>query len=162
MLARYAALRVLALIPVATAISVVISVVIFMIVHLLPGDPIDNLIRLGSSPEERARLSAEYGLDRPLVVQYARWAGAMLQGDFGDAIVLRQPVADLIAQNLPYSLALGGALVGPERSTCSAASRRCARWRPGPAGSPGGSSCTSSSWRCWRRASRPSTTPRRT
>lgn len=105
MLARYAAFRVLALIPVAIAISVVI----FMIVHLLPGDPIDNLIRVGSSPEERARLSAEYGLDQPLVVQYVRWVSAMLQGDFGDAIVLRRPVADLIAQNLPYSLALGGA-----------------------------------------------------
>lgn len=105
MLARYAAFRVLTLIPVMIAISIVI----FMIVHLLPGDPIDNLIRIGSSPEARAQLAAQYGLDQPLVVQYFRWAGAMLQGDFGDAIVLRRPVADLIAQNLPYSLALGGA-----------------------------------------------------
>ena len=103
MIARYAGQRLLMLIPV----SISISVVIFAIVHLLPGDPIDNLIRVGSSPEDRAALTAKYGLDRSLVTQYAVWIGNMLQGDFGQAIVLRRPVVDLIAQNLPYSLRLG-------------------------------------------------------
>lgn len=103
MLLRYIFLRALMLIPV----SISISVVIFMIVHLLPGDPIDNLIRVGSSPEDRAALVVKYGLDQPLFVQYFRWVGAMFQGDFGEAIVLRRPVADLIRQNLPYSLQLG-------------------------------------------------------
>ncbi|GIT86032.1 ABC transporter permease [Roseobacter sp. OBYS 0001] len=103
MLLRYIFLRALMLIPV----SISISVVIFMIVHLLPGDPIDNLIRVGSSPEDRAALVVKYGLDQPLFVQYFRWVGAMFQGDFGEAIVLRRPVADLIGQNLPYSLQLG-------------------------------------------------------
>lgn len=103
MLLRYISLRLLMLIPV----SISISVVIFMIVHLLPGDPIDNLIRIGSSPDDRAALVEKYGLARPLVVQYFLWIGAMFQGDFGEAIVLRRPVADLIAQNLPYSLTLG-------------------------------------------------------
>lgn len=103
MLLRYIFFRVLMLIPV----SISISIVIFMIVHLLPGDPIDNLIRVGSSPEDRLALTARYGLDQSLFVQYFRWIGALLQGDFGQAIVLRRPVADLISQNLPYSLTLG-------------------------------------------------------
>lgn len=104
MLLRYTFHRLLMLIPV----SISISVVIFMIVHLLPGDPIDNLIRVGSSPEDRARLVAKYGLDRSFISQYFLWIRSIFQGDFGDAIVLRRPVADLIAQNLPYSLTLGG------------------------------------------------------
>ena len=103
MLIRYIFHRTLMLIPV----SISISIVIFAIVHLLPGDPIDNLIRVGSSPEDRAALVIKYGLDQPLVMQYLRWIGAMFQGDFGNAIVLRRPVAELIGQNLPYSLQLG-------------------------------------------------------
>jgi peptide/nickel transport system permease protein len=103
MILRYTFQRILMLIPV----SISISVVIFAIVHLLPGDPIDNLIRVGSSPEDRAELVVKYGLDRSLISQYFIWIWNMFQGDFGDAIVLRRPVADLIAQNLPYSLTLG-------------------------------------------------------
>lgn len=104
MLVRYAGQRLLMLIPV----SIAISMVVFLIVHLLPGDPIDNLLRVGSSPQDRALMTAKYGLDQSLFVQYYLWVAAMMQGDFGEAIVLRRPVADLIAQNLPYSLILGG------------------------------------------------------
>lgn len=125
MLLRYIFFRALMLIPV----SISISVVIFMIVHLLPGDPIDNLIRVGSTPADRIALIAKYGLDQPLFIQYFRWVGAMFQGDFGNAIVLRRPVADLIAQNLPYSLTLGGlafafsSIVGIILGTISATTR---------------------------------------
>ncbi len=104
MIIKYSIQRLLMIIPVSLAISVVI----FMIVHLLPGDPIDNLIRVGSSPEDRIALTAKYGLDRSLIEQYFLWIGQIMTGDFGQAIVLRRPVADLIAQNLPYSLQLGG------------------------------------------------------
>jgi len=104
MIVKYSLRRMLMLIPV----SMSISIVIFLIVHMLPGDPIDNLIRVGSSPEDRAALVAKYGLDRSLVEQYLVWIGNILTGDFGDAIVLRRPVADLIGQNIPYSLQLGG------------------------------------------------------
>jgi len=104
MLLKYIFYRFLMLIPV----TISISFVIFMIVYLLPGDPIDNLIRVGSSPEARERLIAKYGLNEPLITQYFVWMGNMFRGDFGDAIVLRRPVAELIMQNLPYSLTLGG------------------------------------------------------
>jgi ABC-type dipeptide/oligopeptide/nickel transport system permease component len=95
--------RLLLLIPVFLAISAVI----FALVHLVPGDPIDNLLRVGATSEERAALIARLGLDQPLWQQYLAWFGKMLQGDLGDAMILRRPVADLIAQNLPHSLALG-------------------------------------------------------
>ena len=104
MILKYALQRVLMIIPVSLAISVVI----FMIVHLLPGDPIDNLIRVGSSPEDRALMVAKYGLDQPLISQYFLWIGQIFQGDLGQAIVLRRPVIELIGQNMPYSLQLGG------------------------------------------------------
>ena len=95
--------RLLLLVPVSLAVSVVI----FMIIHLVPGDPIDNLIQVGSSPEQQAELVAKYGLDKPLIVQYLTWARNVLSGDLGTAIILRQPVSALIAQNLPHSLMLG-------------------------------------------------------
>ncbi len=101
---NYAVRRLLLLIPVFLAISAVV----FLIIHLVPGDPVDNLARIGSTPEQKQVIAARYGLDRPLLEQYFIWLGQLIRGDLGTAIVLRRPVADLIAQNLPYSLALGG------------------------------------------------------
>jgi ABC-type dipeptide/oligopeptide/nickel transport system permease component len=95
--------RLLSLIPVFLAVSLVI----FMIVHLVPGDPIENLLQIGSSPEQREIIAASYGLDKPLILQYLIWLQKAFSGDLGEAIILRQPVASLIAQNLPHSLILG-------------------------------------------------------
>lgn len=96
--------RVLLLVPVFLAVSAVI----FLILHLIPGDPVDNLLRVGSNAEARARIEAKYGLDRPLVVQYGIWLGNLLQGDLGTSIITRRPVSTMIAQVLPNSLMLGG------------------------------------------------------
>ncbi|KGM33609.1 ABC transporter permease [Inquilinus limosus] len=89
-------------------VFLVVSVVVFLIIHLVPGDPIDNMMRVGSTPAQRAQIAAKYGLDRSLAEQYVVWMGRLLTGDLGTAIIQRRPVADLIAQNLPFSLALGG------------------------------------------------------
>lgn len=99
----FAVKRLLLLLPVFFAVSLII----FLIVHLVPGDPIDNLIRIGATPQQRAELVAKYGLDKPLLEQYFVWLTNLFKGDLGDAIVVRRPVAILIAQNLPYSLTLG-------------------------------------------------------
>lgn len=96
--------RLAALIPVFLAVSLVI----FLIIHLIPGDPVDNLLKVGSSASQRAEIEARYGLDRPLPVQYAIWLGNLLQGDLGTAIIGRRPVSAIIAQALPHSLLLGG------------------------------------------------------
>lgn len=100
---NYLLKRLAALVPVALAVSLVI----FMIIHWVPGDPVDNLLQIGSSPEQRAALIARYGLDQPLPVQYGVWLGRLLEGDLGEAIVLQQPVTELIAEALPHSLLLG-------------------------------------------------------
>ena len=120
--------RVLLLLPVFLAVSVVI----FLILHLIPGDPVDNLLKVGSSASKRAEIEARYGLDRPLVVQYGIWLGHVLQGDLGTSIVTRRPVSSLIWQALPHSLALGGlaflfsAVVGVVLGVLAAAKRD--RW----------------------------------
>lgn len=101
---RFLIKRILLLLPVFWAVSVVI----FLILHLIPGDPVDNLLKVGSSASKRAEIEAHYGLDRPLVVQYGIWLGNVLQGDLGTSIVTRRPVSSLILQALPHSLALGG------------------------------------------------------
>lgn len=101
---NYLLRRLLLLVPVFLAVSMVI----FMIIHLVPGDPIDNLIQIGSSPEQKAALVTRYGLDQPLLVQYGVWLRNLLVGDLGDAMILRRPVFELILENLPHSLRLGG------------------------------------------------------
>ncbi|MEX1663428.1 ABC transporter permease [Thioclava sp. 15-R06ZXC-3] len=103
MLFGYTLRRLLMLIPV----SLSISVIIFAIVHMLPGDPIDNLMPVGSTHADRVKMVMKYGFDKPLITQYFLWVSHVARGDFGNAIVMRRPVASLIADNLPYSLSLG-------------------------------------------------------
>jgi ABC-type dipeptide/oligopeptide/nickel transport system permease component len=95
--------RLLLLIPVFLAVSAFI----FAVIHMIPGDPIDSLMKVGSTPEQRAVIEARFGLDRPLIVQYAIWFGNLMQGDLGQSIITRRPVADMVMQALPHSLALG-------------------------------------------------------
>ncbi|UGX89170.1 ABC transporter permease [Phyllobacterium meliloti] len=87
----------------------VVSVVVFLIIHLVPGNPIDNLMRAGSSSAQRVQIAAKYGLDRSLAEQYFVWMSRLVAGDLGTSIIQGRPVGALIAQNLPYSLQLGGA-----------------------------------------------------
>lgn len=96
--------RLLAVIPV----FFVVSVTVFLVIHLVPGDPIDNLMRAGSSPALREQIAAKYGLDKGLFEQYVMWMGRVLTLDFGTSIIQSRPVSALIAQNLPDSLILGG------------------------------------------------------
>lgn len=101
---RYLIGRLLLLIPVFVAVSMII----FLIIHLVPGDPVDHLIQIGSTPEQKAELIAKIGLDKPLPVQYGVWFKNMVSGNFGDALIMRRPVAELILEALPHSLWLGG------------------------------------------------------
>lgn len=86
----------------------VVSVVVFLLIHLVPGDPLDNLMRAGSSPALRDQMAVKYGLDKSLFEQYTIWMSKVLSLDFGTSIIQARPVAALIAQNLPDSLILGG------------------------------------------------------
>lgn len=80
----------------------------FALVRAAPGDPAALLVPPSASAADAARLRAELGLDRPLVVQYARWMGALLKGDLGESFALHRPVARVLGDALPITIALGG------------------------------------------------------
>lgn len=100
---NYVLRRSLLLIP----IFFVISVVVFLLIHMVPGDPIDSLLGPGSSRGDRAALIALHGLDKSLPLQYYHWMISFLSGDMGQSIIEKQPVADMIFYNLPFTLNLG-------------------------------------------------------
>jgi peptide/nickel transport system permease protein len=85
-----------------------VSVLIFLLVRLLPGNIVDIIAgtegQLGR--EQRAAVLREFGLDKPLPVQYLLWVGNMLQGNFGWSFRTGQPVSVLIASRLPITIEL--------------------------------------------------------
>ncbi|WP_323013820.1 ABC transporter permease [Devosia sp.] len=92
-------------------VLVLVSVIIFLSVRILPGDPIYLIVQesnvAGASPEQLAQLRHEHGLDRHLIVQYFDWIGGVLRGDLGVSIFGKQPVADEVLRRLPITLELG-------------------------------------------------------
>lgn len=73
-----------------------VSIIVFMLVHLAPGDPIRILLGEQATPSEVERLSSVYGLDRPLPIQYLSWLGDALRGDLGVSIRQGRPVTELL------------------------------------------------------------------
>lgn len=72
------------------------SAIVFILIHSAPGDPIDALMGMYASPEAREALRIKYGLNDPLIAQYFRWLGLVLQGDWGVSIQQRVPVLPLV------------------------------------------------------------------
>ena len=106
---HYLLRRLLILIP-----SVIgISVVLFTVLALAPGDPFEELATNPNVPAEvRASLRAQFGLDDPVVTRYFRWFGSMLQGEWGFSFASRVDVDTLILQRIPVTLLIiGSALV---------------------------------------------------
>src|SRR5438876_1159928 len=108
-MSKYFLRRILILIPVLAGISVVL----FAILAMAPGDPFEELATNPNVPPEvRMNLRAKFGLDDPLPIRYVRWMVSMLRGDWGFSFVSRVDVDTLILQRLPATLAvLGSALV---------------------------------------------------
>lgn len=94
-----------------------VSVLSFIIIRLPPGDYITAYIAqqaaMGNavSEQEAANLRAQYGLDQPLYVQYLKWVGLMLQGNFGQSMEWRRPVMDVIGDRLLLTVVLSLAAV---------------------------------------------------
>ena len=84
----YVIRRVLQLIPVLFGISVLI----FAVMKMIPGDVISGILGVDATPELRAQLEEIYGLNRPYVVQYLDWIGGVLHGDFGESIRTAEPI----------------------------------------------------------------------
>lgn len=83
-----------------------IVTMVFLLIHLVPGDPIAQMAGEGASAADLASLRHSYGLDAPLHTQYARYCTGLLHGDLGSSLRLHDPVTQLIAQHYPYTLLL--------------------------------------------------------
>jgi peptide/nickel transport system permease protein len=106
--ARYVGARLLQAMPVLF----LVSVLVFSLIHLTPGDPALELLGPNAVPEQVAALRTDLGLDRPLPVQYAVWMAHVLRGDLGRSYLNRFPVAQLLRRSWPVTLQLTmGALV---------------------------------------------------
>lgn len=100
---RYIAVRILSLIPVLF----VVSVVIFSLIYLTPGDPARVALGDTASEAQVQELRESLGLNRPVVVQYFAWVGSALTGDLGESLFLRQSVAEAIGNHLKPTAWLG-------------------------------------------------------
>ena len=101
-LGLYIARRLIALVPTL----LFVSVLIFSLQQLLPGDPALALAGEDHDPVAVAAIRAKYHLDRPLLVQYRIWLGNVLRGDFGESLRSRIPVSELLVSKLPVTIEL--------------------------------------------------------
>src|SRR5919199_3709806 len=99
---RFIGARLLGTVPVL----LILSLGVFLMLHLTPGDPVQIMLGQDADPQSIAALRAELGLDQPLPVQYARWAANALHGDLGRSIRTNQPVRDAIVSRLPVTIEL--------------------------------------------------------
>ena len=102
---RYLAQRLLQLVPVLLGVSVLV----FLMIHLVPGDPAQVMLQDYGSAEQIAAFRHTLGLDRPLPVQYGVFLWRLLHGNLGRSIHSGRPVAEEIALRLPYTLRLATA-----------------------------------------------------
>jgi peptide/nickel transport system permease protein len=96
----------------ALIVIILLTVFVFFIMRLLPGDPlliyVSQADQLQSMPHEMIeKLRHDYGLDRPLVVQYASWVAGVLHGDFGTSVRYSDDVGELMRERFPVTLLLG-------------------------------------------------------
>lgn len=94
--------RLLHLLPVL----LITSSLVFSILLLLPGDPTYALLGENATPEQREAMREKMGFDQPIPVQYVRWLGSTLSGDFGRSLRTQEPVADMLATRVPVTLQL--------------------------------------------------------
>lgn len=83
-----------------------VSVLVFFAMRMVPGDPIVYLAGPFATEKQRQQIRESYGLDRPVVIQYAKWVGKALQGDLGRSMQLHVPVWDLLLKKLQNTLVL--------------------------------------------------------
>lgn len=84
----------------------VASVLIFLVIGMVPGDPASYILGTGARPETLAALRAQMGLNDPLPLRYANWVAGILHGDFGTSLTYKTPVAQMMGERLQVSLPL--------------------------------------------------------
>ena len=85
-----------------------VSIVVFMVLHLSPGDPAEIMLGPQATKEDLERLRTELGLTEPLPVQYARWIGHVVQGDLGRSLWMKRPVLGEVLGRFQATLILAG------------------------------------------------------
>jgi peptide/nickel transport system permease protein len=99
-LPSYVARRVLALVPIALGATILV----FLLIHLIPGDPARTILGNKATPAKIALLHHEWGLDRPLPVQYGKFMGRLVHGDLGTSLFYGVGAGRLVVQRLPVTL----------------------------------------------------------
>jgi len=97
--------RLLLMVPVLFGVTVIV----FLVISLIPGDPAKAILGTFATPENIARVNHDLGLDRALPIQYFIWLGNLLHGDFGRSYILHRPVLDEVLDRLFPTLLLAGA-----------------------------------------------------
>jgi peptide/nickel transport system permease protein len=90
----------------AVPVFLIVTIMVFSLMHMLPGDPATAILGEEATPEMIADLQQQLGLNKPLVVQYLNWLGGVLQGDLGKSLIDNTPVSELIMQRLPVTIEL--------------------------------------------------------
>ncbi len=99
---RFIVRRLLLAIPVL----LVMSAFVFLIIRLVPGDPVQTMLGFRATPQNVAQVRKDLGLDQPLITQYVDWIKGVLHGDLGQDYISHTPVSTLLAQRLPVTIEL--------------------------------------------------------
>lgn len=99
----YVIRRLLQVIPVI----IVSSFLVFMLLHLVPGDPAEIVAGPDATPQTVQAIRVKMGLDQPLLIQYGIWVSQVLQGDLGKSYISKMPVIDLVGYAFPATIQLG-------------------------------------------------------
>ena len=95
----------------SVVVLILVTLIVFFAMRILPGDPIRMIITSSNSEsfseEQIAQVRHQYGLDRPIILQYFTWAGGLLHGDMGNSILQKVPVSDEILRRIPITFHLG-------------------------------------------------------
>ena len=113
---------------------VLVSMLIFGLQQLLPGDPAKILAGEEQDPTVVAYLREKLHLDEPLPVRYAYWIGGVLRGDLGESVRNQQPVLDLVLQKLPVTVGAGGAGDGDRARSSASRPASSPPWAAAPPG----------------------------
>jgi peptide/nickel transport system permease protein len=84
----------------------VMTLFVFLIIHLIPGDPVRTMLGFRATPQNVATARRQLGLDQPLWRQYVDWLGGLLHGDLGTDLISHAPLSELLSQRLPVTLEL--------------------------------------------------------
>ncbi len=104
---RFLLRRLVLLLPVLWGVSTLV----FLVTHVIPGDPVDLMLGETARPAQREKLRKALGLDRPLLVQYGEYMGGLLRGDLGTSLHQKRPVAALLLERAPATAELALAAI---------------------------------------------------